>query len=685
MKAVAGIDEVLGELNSQQRSAASHGLSPLLIVAGAGTGKTSTLTHRVAYHIAQGVDPGRILLLTFTRRAAAEMLRRVDSILTQLGKQDATAQGRISSRRIWGGTFHAIGSRLLRQCAKSINLSPEFSILDRSDAEDLLNLARSDLGFAKEIKRFPLKGTCLSIYSRCVNSQTSVEHVLKTAYPWCQDFETQLKQLFKAYTDRKEAQNCLDYDDLLLFWDAMMSNEAAASIVREKFDCILVDEYQDTNLLQSSILKGLSPDGQGVTVVGDDAQSIYSFRAATVRNILDFPKQYQGTTVITLEENYRSTQPILNATNAVIALSSERHEKNLWSQRENGPPPVMVDCYDEEEQSHYIIDRVLERREQGVPLMNQSVLFRASHHSLELEISLAERNIPFHKYGGLKFIEAAHIKDLMAFMRLAENPRDTVATLRTLLLIPGIGPIRARKISNDLIEADGRIDVLEKMKPPKAAAEEWPAFVELMKLLMKRTGKKTEVAEELHAIRKFYAPLLELKHDNARMRLRDLEQLEQIASRYQDRNTFLTQMTLDPPSSTQDLAGDPHLDEDYLTLSTIHSAKGLEWDSVYVLHAADGNIPSDMATEDESQIEEERRLFYVALTRAKQHLYVMFPQRYYFRRNSDRHSFAQLTRFLPPDTLRHFERRTAEGSADTAESIDGPTLDVRSQIKSMWD
>ncbi|MFG0334408.1 MAG: ATP-dependent helicase [Maioricimonas sp. JB049] len=691
------LDAVLERLNPQQRRAATHGDGPLLIIAGAGTGKTTTLAHRVACLIARGVAPERILLLTFTRRASAEMLRRVDGILRELehhaGNEAGTtavATRSAAARRVWGGTFHAIATRLLRRHGKLAGLPPEFTILDRSDSEDLMHVIREELELSRSESRFPLKGTCMSIYSRTVNTQWPLRKVLKESFPWCEEHEDKLKQLFSAYVDRKDAHAVMDYDDLLLFWQALMQHEEAATQVRKKFDCVLVDEYQDTNVVQANILKGLCPDGQGLTVVGDDAQSIYSFRAATVRNILDFPDQYPGTTVVKLEQNYRSTEPILEATNRVIAAAKERHQKALWSDRTQGEPPRLVFCEDEEEQTDFLIDRILAHREDGLSLTRQAVLFRASHHSIALEVELSRRNIPFHKFGGLKFVETAHVKDTLAFLRLAENPRDIVSGHRMLVLIPGIGQRRARQLMDTL--AGNRFDfrAWKEVNPPKAAKTDWPLFVALMIGLTQPESRRGNLSDQIGRVRRFYAPLLERKYDNARSRLKDLEQLEIVAGRFRDRSQFITEMSLDPPSSTQDLADDPLLDEDYLILSTIHSAKGLEWDAVYVIHAADGNIPSDMSTDSPEQIEEERRLFYVALTRAKDWLYVTVPQRYYFhgRYRGDAHSYAQPTRFLTRDATACFEQTTAgvrpsedEGD-DTATGLD--SSDIRKGIKDIW-
>lgn len=682
MSATSHPHAILEDLNDRQRAAATHGDDPLLIVAGAGTGKTRTLVHRVACQIASGVDPSRMLLLTFTRRAAAEMLRRVDGVLRRL--PDTRAVG----KKVWGGTFHAVASRLLRSHGKAIGLGPRFSIHDRSDSEDLLNVIRTELGLAKSDKRFPKKSTCMSIYSRCVNSQRPLEEVLEEAFPWCDDYAEELKELFRAYVDRKQALSILDYDDLLLFWHGLLAHPTAGEKVRRRFDCVLVDEYQDTNRLQAAILRQLRPDGNGLTVVGDDAQSIYSFRAATVRNILDFPQEFAGTRVITLEQNYRSTNAILQATNQVIAQSPERYAKDLWTSRNGGQAPRLITCEDEDDQTENLITQILRHREAGIDLQRQAVLFRASHHSMVLEAELTRRNVPFIKYGGLKFIETAHVKDLMAFLRLAENPRDLMAGSRILGLLPGIGPKRAARFMDLLLASNGDFAAWERCNPPKAAQEHWPGLVSLMKGLATASGQ--ELPSQIHRIRKFYTPLAEEKYEAADARLRDLEQLEQLSARFRDRSTMLAEITLDPPSTSEDFAGPPELDEDYLILSTIHSAKGLEWDCVYVIHAADGNIPSDMAVSSPEGVEEERRLFYVALTRAKSWLYVYQPLRYYYTYGPSnvghRYGYAQLTRFIPDSVKQAFRTHVTSGSpaGEPDEGEETGADEIWSQAKSLW-
>ena len=452
---------LLTRLNPEQRTAASHGDGPLLIVAGAGTGKTATLAHRVAYLIASGTRPERILLLTFTRRAAEEMLRRVEGILRS---QDAGA-------RVWGGTFHAIATRLLRIHGESIGLPPGFTILDRSDSEDLMHAARTSLELGEKRRRFPQKGTCLDIYSRCVNAAEELDHVIATRFPWCRDDADDLRRLFDAYVDIKEANHVLDYDDLLLFWRGMLADPALGEIVRSRFDAVLVDEYQDTNALQADIVALLRPDGSGVTAVGDDAQAIYGFRAATIRNILEFPQRFTGATVLRLEQNYRSTAPILAATNAVIAEAAERYEKDLWTAREGGARPALVTCRDEHEQTEHVVERILGHREEGTDLKRQAVLFRATHHSAALELEPQRRNIPFVKYGGLKFVESAHVKDLVAHLRLAENPRDAIAALRVLQLLPGVGPKTAATLAAGLAESAGDFEIWVGASVPAAARD----------------------------------------------------------------------------------------------------------------------------------------------------------------------------------------------------------------------
>src|SRR5215472_2189684 len=460
----------LDKLNPQQRRAVEHGGSalaeagPLLIIAGAGSGKTNTLAHRVAHLIVNGADPRRIMLLTFSRRAAAEMMRRVERIVANVMHERAEA---MTDAIVWSGTFHAVGARLLREYADAIGLDRAFTIHDREDSADLMNLVRHDLGFSKTKERFPVKGTCLAIYSRAVNAEAPVDEVLENNFPWCVGWENELKSLFGAYVEAKQRQNVLDYDDLLLYWAQMMQVEEIGSDIASRFDHVLVDEYQDTNHLQASILFALKPDGNGLTVVGDDAQSIYSFRAATVRNILDFPNHFSPPArIVTLEQNYRSTQPILAAANAVIDLAAEKFAKTLSSERASAELPALVSVRDESDQALYVVEKVLEQREAGLALKAQAVLFRASHHSAPLEIALTRRNIPFQKFGGLRFLEAAHIKDVLAFLRWAENPRDRVAGFRVIHLLPGAGPATAARALDRIAAAIDPAEAIASFRAP---------------------------------------------------------------------------------------------------------------------------------------------------------------------------------------------------------------------------
>jgi len=680
----------LEKLNPQQRRAVEHGglplaeAGPLLIVAGAGSGKTSTLAHRVAWLIEQGADPRRIMLLTFSRRAAAEMIRRVDLILVEFNR----TRGAVPDGLAWAGTFHAIGARLLREYAETIGLAPAFTIHDREDSADLMNLVRHDVGFSKTEKRFPTKGTCLAIYSRAVNGELPLDEVLGSYFPWCAMWHDELRALFAQYVETKQRQHVLDYDDLLLYWAHMMLEPSIAGEISERFDHVLVDEYQDTNRLQASVLLALRPNGNGLTVVGDDAQSIYSFRAATVRNILDFPGHFSPRAeMVMLEQNYRSTQPILTAANAVIELTEERFTKNLWSERKSAERPQLVSVRDEADQALYVVEKVLERREQGLALKTQAVLFRASHHSGPLEVELTRRNIPFVKFGGLKFLEAAHIKDLLAFLRWAENPRDRVAGFRVVQLLPGAGPATAARVLERVAEQADTVAALGDIKPPAAAAEHWPAFVEAVRLVR---GRVAGWPAELDLVRRWYEPHLHRIHEDAMLREADLLQLLQIASTYPSRERFLTELTLDPPDATSDRAGDPLLDEDYLILSTIHSAKGQEWKSVHILNAVDGCLPSDLATGTSAEIEEERRLLYVAMTRARDHLHVIVPQRFFVhgqRSNGDRHMYAARTRFIPTALLDHFEcsawPRAAAAPGASVKPARAP-VDIRARVRRSW-
>jgi DNA helicase-2/ATP-dependent DNA helicase PcrA len=680
----------LEALNPEQRRAVEHGITvdchvgaPLLVIAGAGSGKTNTLAHRVAHLIVRGADPRRILLMTFSRRAASEMSKRVERIARKVLGDKA---GIMNEALSWAGTFHGIGARLLREYAEHIGLNPAFTIHDREDSADLMNLVRHERGLSKTESRFPTKGTCLSIYSRCVNAETELEEVLGASYPWCAGWAAELKELFAAYVEAKQKHNVLDYDDLLLYWAQMMSDAAIADDIGGRFDHVLVDEYQDTNRLQSSVLLALKPGGRGLTVVGDDAQSIYSFRAATVRNILDFPAQFSPKAeIVTLDRNYRSIQSILSAANGVIDLAKERFTKNLWTERTSSAKPRLVAVRDEADQARYIVEHVLETREEGALLKQQAVLFRTSSHSGPLEIELTRRNIPFVKFGGLKFLDAAHVKDMLALLRFVENPRDRVAGFRVLHLLPGIGPASAQRILDGMAEAADPLTALSSLPCPPRAGEDWATFIATIGNL-----RYSEWPSDLERARLWYEPHLDRIHEDADTRRADLVQLEQIASGYPSRQRFLTELTLDPPDATSDQAGVPLLDEDYLILSTIHSAKGQEWKSVYVLNVVDGCMPSDLGAGTSAELEEERRLLYVAMTRAKDGLHLVVPQRFFThgqRSQGDRHVYASRTRFIPEKLLGLFERTNwpiaAPGLAARGPS-QGPRIDIGARVRGIW-
>jgi DNA helicase-2/ATP-dependent DNA helicase PcrA len=487
-----------------------------------------------------------------------------------------------------------------------------------------------------------------AVLSRVVNTRSPLSQVLATDFPWCVDDRDELRAVFAAYTARKRAAQVLDYDDLLLCWSALLHDPSTGRVLRAQFDHVLVDEYQDTNTLQAELLVELAAGGATVTAVGDDAQAIYSFRAATQRNILEFPERF-GADVVLLERNHRSTPSILATANAVIDEAAHRHEKVLRAERADGPRPSLVACGDEGAQSAAVCTRLLEQLEQGVALRDQAVLFRTAHHSDLLELELTARRIPYVKFGGLKFLEAAHVKDLVCVLRLVENPRDELAWFRVLQLLEGIGPATARRLSTAATQR-------------AITAEDAPVAVELLDALDAARAHAGDSAPgvAVERARAWLEPLLERRYPDAAARLADLDQLQLAAGSAPNLSRFLAELTLDPPSSTGDLAGPPHLDDDFLTLSTIHSAKGGEWDVVHVLQVTDGSIPSDMATGNEESIEEERRLLYVAVTRARDRLYLYAPLRYHLglgrARLDDRHGYAQLSRFLTPPVLATVER-----------------------------
>ncbi|MEX0975688.1 MAG: ATP-dependent helicase [Woeseia sp.] len=695
---VAERAEYLESLNPAQRQAATHGAhgpdghfkaGPLLVIAGAGTGKTMTLAHRVAHLIGRGVNPERILLLTFTRRAAQEMTRRVTGIVRRAFEQygNQSSQARLLP---WSGTFHSIANRLLRRYAANLALDPGFSVLDRGDSADLMDVVRHDSGLSKKSRRFPKKDTCLAIYSRCVNARASLADVLARTYPWCADWESELRTLFGAYVERKLANQALDYDDLLLYWNHLMSDRELATDIGGWFDHVLVDEYQDTNLLQAEILHAMKPQGDGVTVVGDDAQSIYSFRAAEVENILGFAERFDpAARVVSLEENYRSTQPILESANCLMGESERHYRKSLYSQRKSGGMPEYVTVEDCDAEAEFVVETVLANRESGMQLKDQAVLFRGAHSSDRLEVELVRRNIPYVKYGGLKFLESAHVKDVLSVLKWAENPRNQIAAFRVLKLLPGMGPSRAANCLDYLAMKGHVLSLLEDFQPPAATAADWPAFCVLMTSLAAVDPGDRAWQAQLAETRRWYQVHLERLYDGLETREADLEQLEQISGAYPTRERFLTELTLDPPSATGDLAGAPLLDEDYLILSTVHSAKGQEWKSVFVLNFSDGSFPSEFSTGKPEMIEEERRLLYVAMTRARQSLHLIAPLRHYVtqqRRDGDKHVYGAKSRFMT-ERLAGTMKRRFHGRPESSLPVtprSSRQIDVAGRLREMW-
>jgi len=676
--------DLASQLNTEQAAAAMYGAGPLLVIAGAGTGKTRTLVYRVAHLLATGASPERILLLTFTRRAAHEMLSRAERLV-----------GNVSGR-VHGGTFHGTGNRLLRMFGEAAGLPRDFSIMDQGDAEDLMGIARANLGYGKQEKRFPKKETLHYIYSRHINTEIPVEDILGGELPRFADYTDDVLRIFAEYTSRKMERNLVDYDDLLIFWALMLEHsEELATRIAGLYDHIIVDEYQDTNLMQARILRGMCRTHQNITVVGDDAHSIYSFRGANVRNILDFPKHFPGAQLVTLEQNYRSTQPILEVTNTLISRAEERYTKNLWTQRVGGETPWLVGARDEQQQTKFIVDRILDLYEEGTPLREIAVLFRAAYMSADLEIELANRRIPFEKWGGLKFLEAAHVKDVLAFLRVIENPRDDVSWYRLLMLMPGIGDATARAAIASMAERTWDADAFGTWEPPARAREAHERLVTLLELLRERAQRGDAessgrgVGAEVEAIRGLYDDILRERYDRPEARLADLEQLRVIASGYPNRSAFLSAIALEPPQSTQDLAGgEAEAEDDALILSTAHSAKGKEWDAVFLIWAVDGFFPLARAASDEAQLEEERRLMYVAMTRARNHLTVTYPLNVYSTRRGADYSMDQLSRFIDRGVRAKMQRVVLSDDGSPAPEAppkqDAAPLDLRALLRSRF-
>jgi DNA helicase-2/ATP-dependent DNA helicase PcrA len=598
-------------LNAAQYDAVTTVDGPVLVVAGAGSGKTRTLVYRVARLVELGVLPTAILLLTFTRRAAQEMLRRASGLVG-------------GCHRVAGGTFHSFANTVLRQYARALGFEPNFTILDRTDAEDVVNLLRSRLHLDKKERRFPRKRVVAEIFSMAINRSHPIADLLEESYPHLLDYGDDLLQLHEQYVTYKEAKQLLDYDDLLVRLRGLLAERRdIAEHLSRRYRYVMVDEYQDTNHLQAEIVRLLAAAHDNVMAVGDDAQSIYSFRGADFRNIMDFPRLFPGTRIIRLEENYRSTQPVLDLANAIIDHAAEKYTKNLYTTRTGNTRPALVQAADEQSQSRFVCQRILELREEGVPLEEIAVLFRSSFHSFDLELELQRHDLPFVKRGGFKFVETAHVKDVLAHLRIVANPRDAVSWHRVLLLIDGVGP----KSAEDVFEWVQGGEPAERLETyPKASR-----FVsELRRLAMLWHEVESDAvtpAEKMGRVVTHYVPLMRMIHrDDYPKRERDLEHLVNISTRYRTLAGLLSDMALEPPSdSVGDVLAGTVPDDGLLTLSTIHSAKGLEWHAVFIIWVVDGRFPPYFNLNDESEIEEERRLLYVACTRAKDGLFLTYP------------------------------------------------------------
>jgi DNA helicase-2/ATP-dependent DNA helicase PcrA len=684
-------------LNPAQRRAATFGTvvadkgvsaGPLLILAGAGTGKTNTLAHRTAHLVLNGTDPSRIMMLTFTRRAAQEMIKRTQTIVTEvLSDRGKGADRSVVSRLTWGGTFHSVGGRILRLYAKHLRLEPNFTVFDRADAADIMDVIRTDLGYSGRPKRFPRKDTCLAIYSYRVNTRLSLQQTLEEQFPWCKEWEDDLTKLYREYVARKQKNRGLDFDDLLLYWHVMMQTPALAQSLSRNFDHVLVDEYQDTSSLQGDIVHALKPDGSGLTVVGDDAQAIYSFRAAAVENILGFADRFMPKAeIVVLAQNYRSTQQVLDSANALMADGARQHRKTLLGTRRSPQKPCYVTLDDAQAQAEYICGKILHSREIGGSLKRHAILFRSSHHSDVLEVELTRKNIPFVKFGGLKFLEAAHVKDMMSVLRWADNPRNLVAGFRVLKLQPGFGPANAKQALEHFETRSFEVKALADYDAPQAVKMEWKRFCALFEKL---ADPATPWAGQVGLVKDWYKPQLERIYDAGWTRMGDLEQLEMLAAQQLSRERFLTELTLDPPVASSDQSQGACKDEDYVILSTIHSAKGQEWDVVYVLNVSDGNFPSEFSTGKPEMVEEERRLLYVAMTRARNELHLCAPLKFAVTqqaKNGDAHVYGAKSRFMTDKVLESLERisiRTNIGVGNLKDD-DTATVDVIAQLKEMW-
>ena len=598
------------ELNPQQLKAVEVVEGPALVIAGAGSGKTRTLVYRVARLIDLGIAPSNILLLTFTRKSAQEMLGRVGLLIG----------GR--SQQVAGGTFHSVGNVLLRRYGRSIGLEPSFTILDRGDSEDLLNLLRSQFGFNEMGKRFPRKHTIAEMFSKTVNTLGTLEDLVLNDFSHFSEYLAELTKLQEAYETTKRQRQLVDYDDLLVkLRELLRTDETARHDISHMFQYILVDEYQDTNRMQADLVRNLAATHNNVMVVGDDSQSIYAFRGATFRNIMEFPELFPGTQIYKLEENYRSTEPILQLANSILEGAPEKYSKTLFTRKVEGTRPSIVQAVGENAQSRFIAQKILELREEGIPLDEIAVLFRSSFHAFDLELELSRCNLPFVKRGGFKFIETAHVKDLLAYMRVIHNPLDSVSWNRLLLLVEGVGPKKAKDLMTGLLNTSHPYEILK-----ESTGRAGQGLRSLAAMLKGVTAEAPLIpADLINEIMEYYLPILKDQYDDYPKRIRDLEHLSVMAERYHELNEFLADLTLEPPNESVTDVEAPDRDDERLILSTIHSAKGLEWRCVFVIWLVDGRFPSAYSFLTPEDLEEERRLLYVAVTRAKQELFLTYP------------------------------------------------------------
>ncbi|TGJ99200.1 ATP-dependent helicase [Leptospira semungkisensis] len=652
-------------LNEKQQEAIETLHGPVLVIAGAGTGKTKTLVHRLSKLVETGVPAENILLLTFTRKASREMLSRAVSLLDK------------RCSRVHGGTFHSFSSHVLRKYAPVLGLSSQFSVLDESDTSDIFQLLRTEGEYSKQKSRFPSNDTLISLHSAIINRAKTLEELLKTEYPKFLEQESLIQKIFSEYANYKRERSLVDYDDLLVHTrDLLNKHESVRKKLAEQYQYIMVDEYQDTNQIQAHIACLLAMDHENIFVVGDDAQSVYSFRGADVNGIFNFPKIFPKTKPIYLERNYRSTPSILNLANSVLANFRDKYEKYLYTKNEDYLKPELLGYADELEEAEGIADMILERREDGIPLKEIAVLFRSGWNSNQLELVLSQRNIPFLKFGGRKFVDSAHAKDYLSLLKIRENRSDSLSWLRILLLIPGIGSTKGKAILTELEKTSGNIESLLRFSSGPSSSY----LKELVSLLEDQDQNLQKILTNfIH----FYSPLLEKKYDDPKRRLEDLNSFLTLSQRYDTLHEFLVDMSLEGPTKSLDKLS-PEEEDERLVLSTVHSSKGLEFDTVVLLNVSEGSFPSGKG---EKNLEEERRLFYVGITRAKKKLLLTYPQ-VSFQNNSQ--YFNRVSRFIEeisePDKVlkKGFVAKQTENSSPSSQIKSDQETDARKRIREFF-